>query len=29
VFGSISKRQYLEHHDPDRWVTKSNPQNVG
>jgi formate dehydrogenase subunit gamma len=21
IFGTISRREYLEHHDPDRWVT--------
>ncbi len=26
IFGTISRRQYLEHHDPDRWVAdKSGP----
>ena len=20
IFGTISRREYLEHHDPDRWV---------
>jgi cytochrome b subunit of formate dehydrogenase len=23
IFGSISREQYLEHHDPERWVTAS------
>jgi len=22
IFGTITRRQYLEHHDPDRWVTE-------
>ena len=21
IFGTITRRQYLEHHDPDRWVS--------
>lgn len=25
IFGWITRRQYLEHHDPDRWVVDSNP----
>ncbi len=31
IFGTITRRQYLEHHDPDRWVAKSKPgsSNVG
>jgi cytochrome b subunit of formate dehydrogenase len=30
VFGNISRRQYLEHHDPDRWATPgSNVSNAG
>jgi hypothetical protein len=20
IFGTITRRQYLEHHDPDRWI---------
>ncbi len=23
IFGTITRRQYLEHHDPDRWVAES------
>ena len=23
IFGTISRREYLEHHDPDRWVAAS------
>jgi hypothetical protein len=22
IFGTISRREYLEHHDPDRWVAE-------
>lgn len=25
IFGTITRRQYLEHHDPDRWVADSKP----
>ncbi len=29
IFGTITRRQYLEHHDPDRWVAdKSGSKNV-
>jgi formate dehydrogenase subunit gamma len=29
IFGTITRRQYLEHHDPDRWVAdKSGSSNV-
>ncbi len=31
IFGYITRRQYLEHHDPDRWVaedTRKNPKPV-
>ncbi len=29
IFGTITRRQYLEHHDPDRWVAeKSRSKNV-
>lgn len=27
VFGTISRRQYLEHHDPDRWVADKSGSN--
>ncbi len=23
IFGTITRREYLEHHDPDRWVADS------
>jgi formate dehydrogenase subunit gamma len=26
IFGYITRRQYLEHHDPDRWVPKGRPK---
>jgi cytochrome b subunit of formate dehydrogenase len=26
IFGRITRREYLEHHDPDRWVVGENPQ---
>ena len=30
IFGTITRRQYLEHHDPDRWVAESKSgSNVG
>ena len=30
IFGFITRRQYLEHHDPDRWVTEgSRPRPSG
>jgi hypothetical protein len=22
VFGFITRREYLEHHDPDQWITE-------
>jgi formate dehydrogenase subunit gamma len=28
IFGTISRREYLEYHDPDRWVTKGSSKNV-
>lgn len=27
IFGTISRRQYLEHHDPDRWVADKSGSN--
>jgi cytochrome b subunit of formate dehydrogenase len=27
IFGYITRRQYLEHHDPDRWVAKDSRKN--
>jgi formate dehydrogenase subunit gamma len=32
IFGYITRRQYLEHHDPDRWAiegSRSTGPNVG
>ena len=26
IFGFITRRQYLEHHDPDRWVVPAKPE---
>jgi cytochrome b subunit of formate dehydrogenase len=26
ILGWITRRQYLEHHDPDRWVVDANPK---
>lgn len=28
IFGTISRREYLEYHDPDRWVTKGSAKNT-
>ena len=28
IFGTISRREYLEYHDPDRWVTKGSGKNT-
>ena len=27
IFGYITRRQYLEHHDPDRWVAEGSRKN--
>ena len=32
IFGTITRREYLEHHDPDRWVADSksrSPVDIG
>jgi cytochrome b subunit of formate dehydrogenase len=29
IFGTISRREYLEYHDPDRWVTKGSHKSAG
>jgi hypothetical protein len=26
ILGWITRRQYLEHHDPQRWVVNGNPK---
>ena len=29
IFGYVTRRQYLEYHDPDRWKTPTHPSQPG